>query len=160
MIRKEDCEFSTTWNPTPPNNTFIHINDWNLTLFTKIVDLSSQIHRSTCVVAANKIIANPHMREFFESLGFYNINYESIGAIKVIYNDECERNVIYVYNDRIEKSGHVYYEFVLTDDVTPTLTPTFNPQTIQRLKKYYCGYIEITYKLKFLKKNEPIPTST
>lgn len=149
MIKKENCEYSTIWESNPENNNYPI--DWNQTLITKINFISAHIHRGTYIGEANKIIANPKKRNLFDSLEYYNRDEQIIsGRYKVQFTEECESNIIYLYNDKIENKNHVFCEVTMEGDSNLlTMKPTFDSEKIEILKKKYCGYILVTTNLKY-----------
>lgn len=148
MITKENCEFFTTWNE---NQTILsHQTDWNNTLLTVINKLSNQIHKSTYDGGANTIIVNPSKNYLFESMSSYDqMTNRLAGRYNVIYDDNCEHNVIYVYSNKIDNNRKVYYTRENDGGNFMTLKMTFNEELIRQIKKKYCSYILIPLTIKF-----------
>lgn len=148
-MRKEDCAFHDYWDPTPKDN-FSHY-DWNHTLVKVINVIALKIQKETHI-PPNKIILHPINRDLFKDISYYNDDTQILfGRYGVVFNDECEHNIIYVYNDKIENPNHVYMKITRNDPDLIEVTPTFDPNDIEEIKKTHCGYIEIKKIFKFFK---------
>ena len=146
-MRKEDCAFNLTWDYrglNPNNSMFYTQNDWNQTLITKINQVSAQIHQSTMVGSANKIISHPLNRHIFTSMEFYHEDNSTLsGRFLVVFDEECEMDTIYVYNDKIENPRHVYLKTIMDATGMGEVRVTLIPEEIQEIKRKYCSYITI-----------------
>lgn len=137
MINKNDCAFSTIWENK--------INDysWRETLITKINLISHKIHNGTLRYGANKIILNPSKKEMIQNLTYYNVETEKLYNYIVVFNDECENEIIYVYNDMFEKPDYLYLTHKYINDNRVEIEITFDPVEMSQIKKLHCGYITI-----------------
>lgn len=146
-MRKEDCQHFLTWESKPPKDLYPYCDTilWNQTLMEKINNIAALIHKTTMIGGGNKIIAHPSKRELFETLKYYNTQSQRLsGRFNVIFEEDCEYSTIYVYNDTIEDPRRACLKHHV-DHTTGliTLTPTFDPEEIEQLKKKYCGFILI-----------------
>lgn len=136
-MNKNDCIYDLTLNYDVLEKD-IFLKRLNIS-----IELCSNIilkHTRRC--SANKIISHPINEYILKNLISYDKDTNKINnKCFLIFNDECEIDTIYVYNDYIENPKGIYYKTISNTNGLMELTITFDPLEIEQEKRNYCTYI-------------------
>ena len=142
------------WRRMAAFSTNYNQKDWNQELFTKINQISAQIHKSTLRGGANFIVVSSEISALFDNLEFfhvsdasaesdqYNMGIEKIGALSgryQVYRDPYAPHWSIIIGHKgksLLDTGYIYAPYVPMQ-LTPTVINPFNMAPVKAIMTRY-----------------------
>jgi len=156
---KESHKFNSNWyydgwdkiiSPSPSQK------DWNNSILSTIMFISSRIHRVSLRRGATDIIVNRKLEPMISGLDFYKEEFNTLGSINVIYTDDVEIESLYLV-DRIAlvdefMSKATYGETIVNEageeetemsDISIVLVKDYSDKVVKEYRDCLIGKINI-----------------
>ena len=126
--------------------------DWNVTLVTKINQISTQIHQATMIGPGNNLMISSNLRKFIDYT--FGSNYY-LNRYKINFSDNLDDNLVIVYNSNVIKKPY-YLEFTDENPIDKDGNPIegsyklklmlFDDLSLEQIEEQYtkgCGVIKV-----------------
>jgi len=144
-VKNIECSHIKEWDYKGLVDTGMSQSDWNHTIHTRVIQISSLINRDIMLSGADTIILHPSMCHLIEACGATQLH----NRFSIIFDDTIDSMTIYVIN------AHLYNSVPQIPLITPPLnsgsfyeiefipTTDLSESDLAAYKKKLCGCIKI-----------------